>query len=84
MKTLSVKLPEPLARWLAGEAKLTRRSRSDIVREAIEHRRNGYVNGTKGAKKPQNMAEALDSLGGTFRGPKDLSTNPKYLEGYGE
>jgi len=33
MKTLSVKLPEPLAQWLVGEARQTRRSRSEIVRE---------------------------------------------------
>jgi len=84
MKTLSVKLPEALAKWLAGEARLTRRSRSALVREALEAKRNGRSNGAKGAPKPQNMAEALASLGGFFNGPTDLSTNPKHLEGFGK
>lgn len=84
IKTLSVKLPESLAKWLAGEAKLTRRSRSELVREALEAKRNGHSNGAKGTPKPQNMAEALASLGGFFNGPTDLSTNPKYLEGFGK
>ncbi len=83
MKTLSVKLPEPLLQWLAKEAELTRRTRSDILREALEMKRNGQGGGTA-SKKPRNMAEALNSLGGTFDGPKDLSTNPKYFEGFGE
>ncbi len=38
MKTLSVKLPEPMAKWLTAEAKTTRRSRSALVREALELR----------------------------------------------
>jgi len=84
MKTLSVKIPEALAKWLAGESKQTRSSRSAIVREALEQKREGRGGGGKGAKKPRNMAEALDSLGGTFHGPKDLATNPKHLEGFGQ
>ncbi len=84
MKTLSVKIPESLATWLLGEAKRSRRSRSDLVREALEAKRNGNGNDGKGAKKPQNMAEAMAELGGIFNGPTDLSTNPKYFEGFGE
>jgi len=80
MKTFSVKLPESLAKWLLGESKQTRRSRSELVREALEAKRDGHA---KGTKKPMNMAEALDSLGETFRGPNDLATNPKHFEGFG-
>jgi len=39
MKTLSVKLPEPLEKWLTGEAKAARRSPSEIVREALQAKR---------------------------------------------
>ena len=81
MKTLSVKIPESLAKWLVGEARQTRRSRSAIVREVLESRSSGQG---RGKKKEVTMAEALDSLGGTFRGPRDLSTNPKHLEGLGQ
>jgi Arc/MetJ-type ribon-helix-helix transcriptional regulator len=83
MKTLSVKLPESLVTWLENEAKATRRSRSDIVREALESKRCGPGSDGDSHSKMRNMAEALDSLGETFRGPKDLSTNPKYLAGFG-
>jgi len=84
MKTLSVKLPEALAKWLAGEARLTRRSRSALVREALEAKRNDHSAESRGSKEPMNMDEALGSLGGTFRGPKDLATNPKYFDGFGK
>lgn len=49
---------------------------------ALRHRAGGA--GGKSAQKPRNMAEALDSLGGTFHGPNDLATNPKHLEGFGQ
>lgn len=81
MKTLSVKLPEPLAKWLAVEAKTTRRSRSEIVRAALEQRRSGNA---KGKRKRPTMADAMADLRGTISGPRDLSTNPKYLDGLGK
>lgn len=79
MKTLSVKLPEPLAKWLADEAKLRRRSRSEIVREALDQKRNGH-------RKTQRvtMAEAMADLLGTISGPSDLSTNPKHFRDFGK
>ncbi len=79
MKTLSVKLPEALANWLLGEAKLTHRSRSEIVREALEAKRTG-----SGAKKRVTMADAMADLRGTISGPRDLSTNPKYFDDFGK
>ncbi len=82
MKTLSVKIPESLAEWLAGEARKSQRSRSDLVREALElKRRGGDGGGASG--KPMSMAEAMADLRGSIRGPKDLSTNPEHLEGFG-
>ncbi len=81
MKTLSVKLPEPLAEWLLEESRTKRRSRSELVREALELRRRGDKNGKS---KPLTMAEAMADLRGSVRGKRDLSTNPKYMEGFGE
>jgi Arc/MetJ-type ribon-helix-helix transcriptional regulator len=80
METLSVKLPEPLAKWLIDEARSTRRSRSDVVREALELRRKG--NGR--TPKKRSLADALLECGGTFSGPGDLSTNPKYFDDFGK
>lgn len=79
MKTLSVKIPAPLAKWLADEAKRLRRSRSEIVREALDERRNGHAR-----PKRASMAEAMDDLRGTISGARDLSTNPKYFADFGK
>jgi Arc/MetJ-type ribon-helix-helix transcriptional regulator len=76
VKTLSVKLPEPLAKWLIDEANSTRRSRSDLVREALELRRQG--NG-RTPKKRITMVDAMADLRGSVSGPTDLSSNPKYF-----
>lgn len=80
VKTLSVKLPLPLARWLSRQAKELRRTQSDLVRQALEAQRHGM----NGAKKNKSCAELLADFGGFFEGPPDLSTNPKYLKDYGK
>jgi Arc/MetJ-type ribon-helix-helix transcriptional regulator len=77
MKTISVKLPEPVAAWLVRRAKETKRTRSAIVREALERQRSSKDH-------PKSCRDLLDDLHGYFDGPPDLSTNPKYLEGFGK
>jgi Arc/MetJ-type ribon-helix-helix transcriptional regulator len=81
METLSVRLPEPLAKWLIDEAKSTRRSRSDLVREALELRRQGTG---RTPKKRVMMADAMADLRGTVSGPTDLSTNPRHFADFGK
>ena len=75
MKSISVKLTESLARWLDRESAAQRRSRSEIIREALEQRR----------QRPgePSMADVLGVLAGTVDGPKDLSVNPRHLDGLG-
>jgi predicted transcriptional regulator len=80
MKTLSVKLPEPLAKWLLGEARQTRRSRSALVREALEAKRCGM----NIKEHHRSLAEALLARGGPFEGPGDLNSNPKYWADFGK
>jgi hypothetical protein len=76
MKTVTVKLPEPLAAWLARRARELGRPQSDIVREALQ-RASG---GNSGASCHDVFADVC----GIVDGPKDLSTNPKHLAGLGE
>ena len=76
MKTLTVKLPALLAAWLSRRARELGRPQSEIVREALERARTG-----------QDMVSCHDLMAdvcGTLRGPRDLSTNPKHLAGFGE
>jgi len=83
MKTVSVKLSPRLVRWLATEAKRSGRTRSAVVHEALERLRGRTRSRPGIRKKFKNLAEALSSLGGTFEGPRDLSTNPKYFDDFG-
>jgi hypothetical protein len=76
MKTLTVKLPEALAVWLSRRAKELKRPQSELVRDALERARNGL-----GAT---SCHELMADVCGSVRGPKDLSTNPKYLDDFGK
>jgi Arc/MetJ-type ribon-helix-helix transcriptional regulator len=79
MKTISLKLPVPLANWLAKRASELGRSRSDLVRQALEEQRQG-----KERRSEKSCAELMTEFGGFFRGPRDLSTSPKYIRDFGK
>jgi hypothetical protein len=79
MKTISLKLPAPLANWLAKRANELGRSRSDLVRQALEEQREG-----KNSSGEKSCAALLAEFGGFFRGPRDLSTNPNYMRDFGK
>ena len=62
MKTISVKLPEPVATWLVQRARETKRTRSAVVREALERERSGKAH-------PKSCRDLLADLQGSFDGP---------------
>lgn len=76
MKTVTVKLPEALATWLSRRARELGRPQSDLVRDALQR----VSKGTSGASCHDLFADVC----GVIDGPKDLSTNPKHLSGFGE
>jgi len=76
MKTVSVKLPAPLAAWLTQQARELRRSKSALVRQALEQQRSKPGKGT--------CLDLMEDLCGCMRGPRDLSTNPKHMGGFGK
>lgn len=76
MKTITVKLPEALAAWLSRRARELGRHKSDLVREALQRSSEG----SSGASCHDVFADVC----GVIDGPKDLSTNPKHLAGFGE
>lgn len=80
MKTVVVRLPEPLAAWLADAARQRGTTKSEVLRDALELLlKNG---GT--AKGPSAYDLAKDLIGAIDEGPTDLSYNPKHMEGFGE
>jgi hypothetical protein len=76
VKTVSVKLPASLASWLTQQARDLRRSKSALVRQALEQQRSQPGKGT--------CLDLMEDLCGSVRGPRDLSTNPKHLAGFGK
>jgi hypothetical protein len=76
MKTITVKLPKPLAAWLSRRAKELGRPQSQIVRDALERARVG--------KDAASCHDLMADVCGSISGPKDLSTDPKHLTGFGE
>jgi len=78
MKTISLKLPDSLDARVAGTARRRGVSKSALVREALE----AYLtNGRTGTRK--SVLDLVGDLRGCVEGPRDLSTNPKHLKGYG-
>jgi predicted transcriptional regulator len=75
MRTVSFKLPEELDDALNELARQRRASRSELVREALE----AFAKGTR-----QSVTALAGSLVGCVEGPKDLSTNPTHMAGYGK
>lgn len=75
MKTVSFKLSEDLDKALTDLARLRKSSRSAVVREALA----AFEIGPK-----RSVTSAAGRLVGSLEGPGDLSTNPRYMDGFGE
>jgi metal-responsive CopG/Arc/MetJ family transcriptional regulator len=79
VKAISLKLPDGLHAKLERLARIRRETKSEIVRDALEQ----MFNGTR-RSKPISALELAGDLVGSCEGPGDLSTNPKYMEGFGK
>lgn len=75
MTTVSLKLPEILLREVEQEATTRGVAKSALIRDCIECT-------LRKKRKPKREVSCLDLMGdwvGSFRGPRDLSTNRRYL-----
>jgi Arc/MetJ-type ribon-helix-helix transcriptional regulator len=79
VKTISLKLPETLHRRIADLARRRGRSKSEVIRDAIE----AILDNARPAKGPSAL-ELAGELCGCLRGPGDLSYNRKHLEDFGK
>lgn len=79
MNTISLKLPDRLLELLEEESRTRHATKSSLVRECLEK--------TLAARPPAGEVTCYDlarDLAGSVKGlPRDLVTNPKYLEGFG-
>jgi predicted DNA-binding protein len=76
MDVVTFKVSAEVARWLAARAKLGKRSKSDVVREAVERMREGDRRGSA-------LDLAGDAVGRVTSGRADLASNKAYLRGFG-
>jgi hypothetical protein len=74
MPTITVKLSKPQFSQLEAIAMATRRSKSEIVRDALA----AATHGTSAS-----LLDAMRPYVGKLSGPGDLSTNKTRMKGYG-
>lgn len=80
MKTLTVKLPPDLNARLDGAARQRGQTKSELVREALE----ALLSSPSGRPPANSARELAGDLVGCIEGPRDLSTNATYMNGFGE
>lgn len=71
MKTLTIRLPEPLAAEIEAESRARGLSKSDVVRERL-----GAANGSQGSSQAQ-LSSIADLIGCVDGLPPDLSAAKK-------
>lgn len=79
MNTLTLKIPDSIKEKLKNYSKRKGISRSEIVRKALLE----YFN-SDDLEKKGTFYDLADDLAGSVKGSPDLSTNKKYLSGYGK
>ena len=82
MKTLTVRLPEPLVAEIEAESRERKISKSDVVRERLRH-----LPVPAGQRRPSSVDGIADLIGSVDGLPADLSGRKKhYLKatGYGQ
>jgi hypothetical protein len=77
MTTITLKVPREMAVKLEAVAIKKRVPKSKYVRDVLSTALN------KEKQEPSLYALMKDAIG-CFDGPSDLSTNPKYMKGYGK
>jgi hypothetical protein len=76
MELISFKLPAALRSRVASEARRRRVSQAAVIRECLQS-----VLLDKPARRGElSCADLAGDLIGSFRGPRDLSTNKRYLD----
>jgi len=76
-RTMTIKLPEPLASRLEAVVRERGRTQSEVVREALEAHLDG------GAARVGSCLDLARDLAGSVSGSADLSSHPRHLRGYG-
>lgn len=80
MNTISLKLPDRLLERLEAATRARGTTKSSLVRECLEQALDARPVGGKAT-----CYDLASDLAGSLKGlPRDLATNPKYMEGFGQ
>ena len=79
MTTVTVKLPEELGLRLAVAAKRRSTNKSEVIRQLLEQ----GLDATSERQAVSCYDLSKDLCGSVKNAPRDLSTNQRYLEGFG-
>ena len=79
MTTVTLKMPEVMARKLGIAAKRQHTSRSALVRSAVAK----YIEEDLPDASQPSAYDLVESFAGSVDGPRDLSANPRHMDGYG-
>ncbi len=80
MVTITCKISDELNEQLEAEASRKMLSKSALVREALEH----SFKRPRQARQRTAFDQIKDLCGIVKEGPADMSTNPKYMDGFGK
>jgi metal-responsive CopG/Arc/MetJ family transcriptional regulator len=77
---ITVRVPAALGTRIRESSRVKGQTPSDLVRVALEN----YLGEESSTGSAYELAEAAGLIGCVARAPKDLSTNPRHLEGFGK
>ena len=77
---ITIRIPEVLGKRLRKRSRMRGQPESELVREALET----YLGLPAEGRSAYELAEEAGLIGCVQRAPKDLSTNPRHLEGFGK
>jgi predicted DNA-binding protein len=77
---ITVRLPQALTTRLRSRSRAKGTTESELVREALEN----YLGHSEGGRSAYELAEEAGIIGSVRNTPKDLSTNPRHLKGFGK
>jgi len=77
---ITVRVPQALTARLRNRSRAKGTTESELVREALEN----YLGHSGGERSAYDLAEEAGIIGSARNAPRDLSTNPRYLKGFGK
>ena len=77
---ITIRVPAPLGERLRSRSRTQGQTESDLVRQALET----YLGQSNGHRSAYEMAAESGLIGCARRAPKDLSTHPRHMQGFGK